>query len=187
MKKAKKQSKAFKANKEPKVVKAIYFFNGIDSESVGKFFSNFQEADNDNNEIYIYMCSQGGWVEGAMAMHDIIKTSFNKVTIIGCGTIASAAILPFSAGDTRLVLPSTNMFFHSIRGSLSETPLPSLKVIQAEINRLNKTYCNIVSRASSVPSSVVEQMMEQETYLDAKQMKALNLIDEVLPWKNKKH
>lgn len=76
--------------------------------------------------IKIYLNSQGGHVEAADTIHDMIKFITPEVHIIGTGWVASAGITIFLAAkkEHRYSLPNTRFMIHQplggVRGQASD-------------------------------------------------------------------
>lgn len=94
--------------------------------------------------IKIYLNSQGGHVEAADTIHDIIKFIKPEVHIIGTGWVASAGITIFLAAkkEHRYALPNTRFMIHQplggVRGQASDIEIEAKEIIRMleRVNRL---------------------------------------------------
>ena len=94
--------------------------------------------------IKIYLNSQGGHVEAADTIHDMIKFITPEVHIIGTGWVASAGITIFLAAkkEHRYSLPNTRFMIHQpmggVRGQATDIEIEAREIIRMHdrINRL---------------------------------------------------
>lgn len=88
--------------------------NGIDYRVGNQFIKNLNYLDSiNNNEITIYLNSEGGDYLAGLSMYDAIKRSPSYIKIIGHGDVSSTASIILQAGDYRLVSQSTWMVVHN--------------------------------------------------------------------------
>ncbi|WP_407062004.1 ATP-dependent Clp protease proteolytic subunit [Brenneria tiliae] len=96
-----------------------------------------------NAPIKIYINSQGGHVEAADTIHDMIKFIQPEVHIIGTGWVASAGITIFLAAkkEHRYSLPNTRFMIHQplggVRGQASDIEIEAKEIIRM-LERVNK-------------------------------------------------
>lgn len=170
-----------------RVNKQLFIFGEINANSVGHFMAMFKEADSTPGYITVNVCSMGGWVEGGLTMWDVIKSSQNEVYTVACGAVYSSAILPFEAGDVRLIYNSSRLFFHDMSVSIPEGTRKTIESITYETNRLYDMYCGYVAERSKLQPKNINQLCVEEKYLDAKECKELGLADIVIPYTEKKY
>lgn len=67
-----------------------------------------------NKELLLAICSEGGSLEDAFALIDVMRTSKIPIKTVGLGVIASAALMIFIAGskDRRVLTPNTSVLSH---------------------------------------------------------------------------
>ncbi|MGY6031247.1 ATP-dependent Clp protease proteolytic subunit [Phytobacter sp. AG2a] len=93
--------------------------------------------------IKIYINSQGGHVEAADTIHDIIKFIKPEVHVIGTGWVASAGITIFLAAkkEHRYALPNTRFMIHQplggVRGQASDIEIEAKEIIRM-LDRVNR-------------------------------------------------
>lgn len=93
--------------------------------------------------IKLYLNSQGGHVEAADTIHDVIKFIKPEVHIIGTGWVASAGITIFLAADKkhRYSLPNTRFMIHQplggVRGKATDIEIEAREIIRMH-DRVNK-------------------------------------------------
>ena len=108
--------------------------------------------------IKIYLNSQGGHVEAADTIHDIIKFIKPEVHIIGTGWVASAGITIFLAAkkEHRYALPNTRFMIHQplggVRGQASDIEIEAKEIIRM-LDRVNR----LIADATGQPVEKVKQ------------------------------
>ena len=67
-----------------------------------------------NKELMLIVCSDGGALEDAFALIDVMRTSKIPIKTVGLGCIASAALMIFIAGaqGRRVLTPNTSILSH---------------------------------------------------------------------------
>ena len=161
--------------------KVVYFGGNVTQTSSLNFIAALREADSKPGMITVVMTSDGGWVEGGMTMHDAVRSVRNEVLMVGAGAVHSAAVLPFEAGDYRMMYPSTRMLLHDFSMNIHDSTLTNLETFHNELKDLFKIYCAYVSQRSNLTEEHVKGLMKKETYLSATTAKELNLIDAIIP------
>lgn len=160
--------------------KNIYLVGEINPMSTGSFLAALQEADSTPGLIKINISSNGGWVEGGMSMFDAILTTKNKVMTIGCGAVYSAAVLPFEAGDLRLMQESTRLFFHDMILSIGDATLSNVSMNTAECTKMLELMTGYIAKRAEMKPAKVLDMCKRETYVNAPEALALDLCDGVI-------
>ena len=118
--------------------KDIFIFGEINNRSVGMFLMAFAQADMVPGIIRVFICSAGGWVEGGLAMYDTIKSAQNDVITIASGVVYSAAVLPFSAGDLRVMQKNTKLFLHPFSLTVEDATIKTIDMTSKETKELFK-------------------------------------------------
>jgi ATP-dependent Clp protease, protease subunit len=67
-----------------------------------------------NTELLLMICSEGGNLEDAFALIDVMRTSKIPIKTVGLGVIASAGLMIFIAGAAgrRVLTPNTSILSH---------------------------------------------------------------------------
>ena len=72
----------------------------------------FEIGPNKKKKLQLLVCSEGGDMNAAFALIDIIRGSQMPVDTVGLGTIGSAGLLVFMAGAQRTLTPNTSILSH---------------------------------------------------------------------------
>lgn len=170
-------------NKDQAVInknKVLYFFGEINPSSAGNFICALQESDSLPGLNTVFMFSGGGEVNSAMGMYDAIKCTKNQVLTVAIGEVASAAVLPFVAGDVRLMYRNSQIFLHETRSIFpSEHAIKQADLTKVAFNGEDvfQTYCNLLAENVKIPVSKIMNMCIDETYLNPEQAGKVGFCD----------
>lgn len=120
----------------------------------------------DRKPIYLYIMSNGGYLEYAWMLIDLVLASETPVITVNMGTCASAAALIFMAGHRRLMFPRGTVMIHEGSASFAGD---STKVLDASENYksiLKKMHTYIISR-TSISASTLSRKKANDWELDA--------------------
>lgn len=104
-------------------------------------------SEESNEDITIYLNSQGGHVEAGDTIFDMIRHVTPRVRIIGTGWVASAGALIYAAPpkDCRFALPNTRFMLHQpsggVGGSASDVKIEVEELIKMR-KRLNQIFAD---------------------------------------------
>ena len=93
--------------------KTIEVSGDVDEEMYKKIIKGFHVLNQSPGQISIYLNSTGGSVTQGKAIYDVIKNSSNYVEIVVFGEAVSAATIILMAGDSRVMMPNSNLMLHS--------------------------------------------------------------------------
>ncbi len=160
--------------------KTVWFYGDINVQSAASFAAAIDEADRKPGDITVNICSNGGWVEGGMAMHDAVACARNKVTTIGTGAVYSSAVLPFEAGASRILMPSARLFLHDMSISMGGVTARSASTALKETEELYDLYCDIIAQRCGMNRKNVSNFCQDETYFNAQKALQYRLIDGIM-------
>lgn len=120
--------------------------------------------------IKIYLNSQGGHVEAADTIHDMIKFITPEVHIIGTGWVASAGITIYLAAkkEHRYSLPNTRFMIHQplggVRGQATDIEIEAREIIRMQ-ERVNK----LIADATGQPLEKVKKDSDRNYWMSPEQ------------------
>ena len=129
--------------------------------------------------IDIDFSSEGGQIQAAMTLSEVIWKNRKRVRMHNTGCVASAAILPYLAADERLVSPDATFFYHPIRTGLIGVPTTEEKrpimwfskaALEAGVQRIardEKFYAELHDNRTKVPRGKVRVLLSADHTLDA--------------------
>lgn len=131
--------------------------------------------------IKIYINSQGGHVEAADTIHDIIKFIKPEVHIIGTGWVASAGITIFLAAkkEHRYALPNTRFMIHQplggVRGQASDIEIEAKEIIRM-LDRVNR----LIADATGQPVEKVKHDTDRNYWMNPQEAIDYGIVSRVV-------
>lgn len=141
----------------------------------------FLQAEDAKKDIFFYINSPGGSVYDAMAIYDTMQYVTNDVHTVGIGVQASAAAFLLSSGTKgkRSLLPNATVMLHQpssgTRGKVSD-----MQIDLEEVLRLKKRLNEIMADNTGQPLKKVEEDMERDYWLSAKQALKYGVVDQII-------
>ena len=135
-------------------------------------------ADLDVENINVYINSNGGVVDTAIAINNALRRHKAKVTVNIDGIAASAATLITCAGDT-VRMPKNALFMihnpSTIAMGDSEEMRKQADVLEKYKNSITETYLQKVN----IDKEKLSELMDNETWLNAEEALEYGFIDEI--------
>lgn len=131
--------------------------------------------------IKLYINSQGGHIESADTIHDIIKFIKPTVHIIGTGWVASAGITIFLAAEKahRYTLLNTRFMIHQplggVRGQASDIEIEAREIILM-LKRVNQ----LISNATGQPLEKVKKDTDRNYWMTSQQAMDYGIVGRIL-------
>jgi len=120
------------------------------------------------DDIIVYLNSQGGHVEAGDTIHDLIRYVRPAVRIVGTGWVASIAALIYVAvpRERRFCLPNTRFLLHQPAGGAGGSA-SDIEIEAREILRIRDRLNRIVARETGQPLERIEEDTRRNFWLDA--------------------
>jgi ATP-dependent Clp protease protease subunit len=134
-----------------------------------------------NDDINLYINSQGGHVEAGDTIHDMIQFVKPKVKIIGTGWVASAGALIYIAvpKDQRYSLPNTRFMLHQPSGGVGGQA-SDISIEAQEILKMRQRINQIISRQTGQTIEKVEKDTDRNFWMSAEEAKSYGLVGHVI-------
>lgn len=145
---------------------------------IGQLLALAEESDDD---IELFINSQGGHVEAGDSIHDIIQYIAPRVKVIGTGWVASAGTHIFLAADKadRYCLPNTRFLIHQPTGGVGGQA--SDIAIQAEqILRMRERLARIISEATGQSIEQVRKDIERDRWMTTDEAIEYGIVSKVV-------
>lgn len=143
---------------------------------------SFKQALNslgDVEEIDININSPGGSVFSGIAIYNMIKNHPAKITAHVQGLAASIATCIAMAAD-KVVMPSNSMLMIHNAWSMGIGNAKDLRKLADDLDKINQTiFQSYIDKNPKIDHAILQNMMDEETWLTASECKELGLIDEV--------
>jgi ATP-dependent Clp protease protease subunit len=131
--------------------------------------------------IRVIVHSQGGHVEAADTIHDVLRFIRPEVRMIGSGWVASAGALIYCAAakGNRLALPNTRFLLHQplggVQGRASDVEIEAAQILMMR-ERLNRLF----AAATGQPVEKIARDTERNHWMTAEEARAYGLVDRIV-------
>ena len=131
-------------------------------------------------ELLLMICSEGGSVEDAFALIDVMKASSIPIKTVGLGCIASSGLLIFLAGHQgrRVLTPNTSILSHQY-SNFHEGKHHELFAIAKEHSLIQHRMVEHYRQATGLETDIILEKLlpASDIYLSAQEALDLNLCD----------
>ncbi|MCC7356098.1 MAG: ATP-dependent Clp protease proteolytic subunit [Candidatus Doudnabacteria bacterium] len=141
----------------------------------------FLDAENNKDDIKIYINSPGGSVTSAMAMYDTIQHVKANVATICIGQAASAAAVLLSAGTKgkRYALPNARIMIHQVAGGI-EGRQKDVEIQAKEMLRIKEQVNQILVKHTGQSLKKIETDTDRDYFMTAEEAKKYGIIDKII-------
>ena len=153
----------------------FYEWAGFEATSPGSVTQALNDAGGD--DVVVYINSPGGDVVSASVIYDALMSYEGKVTIKITGLAASAASVVAMSGYC-VMAPTALIMIHNpwteVRGNSKE-----LQKAAEDLEVVARSICNAYTLKTGMTEDEIREIMDNETWLDAKTAKMYNFVDNV--------
>lgn len=134
-----------------------------------------------NDDITIFVNSQGGHVESGDTIHDMIRFVEPRVRMVGTGWVASAGALIYVSvpKEDRFSLPNTRFLLHQpsggAGGAASDIEIEAREILKMR-DRLNKVF----ARETGQTIEQIEEDTRRNFWLDAEAAVGYGLVGKII-------
>jgi len=134
-----------------------------------------------DEDITLYLNSQGGHVESGDTIHDMIRFVTPRVRIVGTGWVASAGALIFVSTplERRFCLPNTRFLLHQPWGGAGGTA-SDIEIEAREILRMRDRLNRIFARETGQPLQRIEEDTHRNFWLSATEAVEYGLVGKII-------
>lgn len=138
-------------------------------------------ASESDQDITLFINSQGGHVEAGDSIHDMIRYITPKVKIIGTGWVASAGTHIFLAGEKedRYCLPNTRFLIHQPSGGVGGQA-SDIAIQAEEIIKMRERLAKIISDQTGQPIDKVREDIERDNWMTADEAIAYGICGKMI-------
>jgi len=134
-----------------------------------------------DEEITIFVNSQGGHVESGDTIHDLVRFVTPPVRMVGTGWVASAGALIYVAvpRERRFCLPNTRFLLHQpaggAGGTASDIQIEARQILQMR-DRLNRIF----ARETGQPLERIQEDTHRNFWLSAEEAREYGLVGSIV-------
>ena len=162
--------------------RTLFLSQKIEVPLVNRIISLLLYFDLQNDtDIFFYINCKGGEVLPTISLFDIIEFLFSDVCTTVTGLAASGASLILAAGTNpkRVAFPHARIMIHQpATGSFHGSP-KELKIEADEMFELRKTIAELYAQQTGQPLDVVQNDLERDTFMSAKQAQDYGIVDRI--------
>ena len=163
--------------------RTLFLSQKIEVPLVNRIISLLLYFDLQNDtDIFFYINCKGGEVLPTISLFDIIEFLFSDVCTTVTGLAASGASLILAAGTNpkRVAFPHARIMirqpapYYLIRGSAKE-----IQVEAEQMFELRNTFAEIYAKKTGQPLDVVQNDLERDTFMSAKEAQDYGIVDRI--------
>jgi ATP-dependent Clp protease protease subunit len=143
----------------------------------------YENMDDSDKLLTLYINSQGGDVNDAFALIDMMRNSKHPIRTIGIGNVMSSAFLIFASGTKgeRYIGRNSSILCHQYSDEL-QAKHHELKAQIVEGERVNERMIGLLVENTELPRKTIKSKLLKETdvWLTAHQMVELGIADHIL-------
>ncbi|MFH1744028.1 MAG: ATP-dependent Clp protease proteolytic subunit [bacterium] len=138
-------------------------------------------AHESNDNIRVFISSQGGHVDSGFAIHDVMRLIKPRVITVALGWVASMGVPIFLGGEKgyRYCLPHARFMLHQpSQGVLGQAS--DIEIEAKEILRIRERINQLISKATNQPMDRVEKDSDRNFWMSAEQALEYGLVDKII-------
>jgi ATP-dependent Clp protease protease subunit len=141
----------------------------------------FLEAEDPEQDIYIYINCPGGIVTSGLAIYDTMQYIKPDVQTICIGQAASMGAMLLSAGTKgkRFALPHSRIMIHQPSGGF-QGPSADVEIHAKEIMKMREILDNILSRHTGQPLKKIRVDTDRDFFMSGEDAKVYGIVDDVI-------
>ena len=141
----------------------------------------FLEADDPEQDIFLYVNSPGGYVTSGLALYDTMQYIRPDVSTICIGQAASMGSLLLTAGakGKRYSLPHARIMIHQPAGGF-QGQATDIEIQAREILRIKDALDTIMAKHTGQDLERIKRDTDRDFFMSGEQAKEYGLVDDVI-------
>lgn len=144
----------------------------------------YENLRDEEKTLTFYINSQGGNLNDAFALIDLMKISKHPIRTIGIGSVMSSAFLIFAAGSKglRCISRNTSILSHQYSAEIGEFKHHDIKSYAKEAEYTNERMIRLLKECSNLDTSIVKKKLLPPTdvWLTAEELIDFGIADQIL-------
>ena len=130
-------------------------------------------------ELLLLINSDGGSMEDAFALVDVMRSSSIPIKTVGLGSVASSGLIIFLAGATRILTPNTSVLSHQYSWGVDSSKAHELFAIQKEFDLAFGRMMRHYKECTGLDEEIIRAKLlpAHDVYLTAQEALELNICD----------
>lgn len=158
----------------------------IDDEKIERairwlIYENFRKEE---KTLTFYINSQGGNLNDAFALIDMMKNTKHSIRTIGMGSVMSSAFLIFAAGSKglRYISRNTSILSHQYSAEIGEIKHHDIKSYAREAEYTNERMIRLLKECSNLDTTTVKRKLlpPSDVWLTVDELIDFELADHIL-------
>lgn len=135
-----------------------------------------------NKPISLFLTTNGGDTDEALAIYDVIKHTKTPVNIYALGRCYSAGFVILLAGEYKLAYPNTNFMFHELSYDPQDNCLTTQEYYTQEFRKTQEKINRIVSQNTNISQEKLKEYFEKgkDWFMNAEEALSLGIIDKII-------
>lgn len=142
----------------------------------------FLDAKAPGKDIYLYINSEGGYIQPGLAIYDTIKSLKSDVVTVSVGECSSMAAVLLASGTKgkRFALPNSRIMIHQPLGYGVEGPASDIAIAAKEILYLKSLLNSLLAQLTGQPIKKIEVDTDRNFFMSAQEAKVYGIVDKVI-------
>jgi len=138
-------------------------------------------ASDSNDDITIFLHSEGGHVESGDTLHDMIRFVKPRVKIVGTGWVASAGTHIYLAvpREDRFCLPNTRFLIHQPQGGMGGQAA-DIRIEAEEIMKTRERLNQALADATGQPLEKVQADTERNHWMSPEEAREYGIVGTII-------
>ena len=134
-----------------------------------------------NDDINLYINSNGGSITAGMAIFDTMNYIKSNVSTICIGIAASMGAFILSSGENgkRYALPNSEIMIHQPIGGV-QGQATEIRIAAERINKIKQKLNTLLAKNTNKTISVIEKDTERDYFMSSEEALDYNIIDKIL-------
>jgi ATP-dependent Clp protease protease subunit len=164
----------------------IFLTGGVDDNVASLICAQllFLESEDPKKDIYLYINSPGGVVSSGLAILDTMNYIKPEIATVCIGQACSMGSLLLSAGTKgkRYTLPHSRIMVHQPHnhGGGISGQTTDVNIYAQEMMKSRNTLYEIYVKTTGKSKKFIEEALERDRFLDAKESKEFGLVDHIV-------